>query len=59
MNEDELSKARQKLVEQRLIAFRKPLYQVLALDHRREPVAASGEPCSIGQILRQMMGGGA
>ncbi len=59
MNEDELSKARQKLVEQRLIAFRKPLYQVLALDHRREPVAASGEPCSMGQILRQMMGGGA
>jgi hypothetical protein len=54
-----LSQAREALVEQRLIAFRKPLYQVLALDYRREPVAAAGEPCSMGQILRQMMGGGA
>ena len=59
MNEDMLGKAREALVEQRLIAFRKPLYQVLALDHRREPVAAAGEPRSMGQILRQMMGGGA
>jgi hypothetical protein len=59
MNEDMLSKAREALIEQRLIAFRRPLYQVLALDHRREPVATTGEPCSMGQILRQMMGGGA
>jgi hypothetical protein len=58
INEDMLGKARQALVEQRLIAFRKPLYQVLALDHRREPVTRSGEPCSMGQILKQMMGGG-
>jgi len=59
MNEDMLGKAREALVEQRLIAFRKPLYQVLALDHRREPVVVTGEPCSMSQILRQMMGGGA
>lgn len=59
LNEDMLGKARERLVEQRLIAFRKPLYQVLALDHRRESVAVTGEPCSMGQILRQMMGGGA
>jgi hypothetical protein len=59
INEDALGKARQALVEQRLIAFKKPLYQVLALDHRREPVVTSGEPCSMGQILKQMMGGGA
>ena len=59
MNEEMLGKAREVLVEQRLIAFRKPLYQVLALDDRREPVVATGDPCSMGQILRQMMGGGA
>lgn len=59
LNEDMLGKAREALVEQRLIAFRKPLYQVLALDRRREPFATTGEPCSMGQILRQMMGGGA
>lgn len=59
MNEEMLGKAREVLVEQRLIAFRKPLYQVLALDDRREPVVAIGDPCSMGQILRQMMGGGA
>ncbi len=59
MNEGALDKAREALVEQRLIAFRKPLYQVLALDHRREPVVVTGEPCSMSQILRQMMGGGA
>ena len=59
MNEGALDKAREALVEQRLIAFRKPLYQVLALDHRREPVVVTGEPCSMRQILRQMMGGGA
>jgi hypothetical protein len=59
MNEGALDKAREALVEQRLIAFRKPLYQVLALDHRREPVVVTGEPCAMSQILRQMMGGGA
>lgn len=57
--EGALAAAREALVAQRLIAFRKPLYQVLALDQRREPVSASGEPCSLGQILKQMTGGGA
>lgn len=51
--------ARGALAQQGLIAFSKPLYQVLALDHRRETAATGGEPCSIGQILRQVMGGGA
>ncbi|MBV5328468.1 MAG: hypothetical protein JZU65_12685 [Chlorobium sp.] len=51
--------ARGALAQQGLIAFSKPLYQVLALDHRREMAATTGEPCSIGQILRQVMGGGA
>lgn len=59
MNEDMLDAARKSLVQQRLIAFRKPLYQVLALDHRREPAGSTEESSSMGQILRQMMGGGA
>lgn len=58
MNEDMLVAARETLMQQRLIAFRKPLYQVLSLDHRREPVVTTEEPCSMGQILRQMMRGG-
>lgn len=59
MNEDMLNAARKSLIQQRLIAFRKPLYQVLALDHRREPAGTAEESSSMGQILRQMMGGGA
>lgn len=59
MNEDMLDAARKSLIQQRLIAFRRPLYQVLALDHRREPAGTAEESYSMGQILRQMMGGGA
>ena len=59
MNECELSSARLCLVEQRLIAWKAPLYQVLALDHRRkEPaVKVDGGPRSMQDILQQMMGG--
>lgn len=59
MQEDVLEAAREALIRHRLIAFNKPLYQVLPLESRREPASASGEPCSMGQILRQIMGGGA
>lgn len=59
MQEDVLVAAREVLIRQQLIAFKKPLYQVLPLEPRREPAISSGEPCSMGQILRQMMGGGA
>lgn len=54
-----LEQARKDLVQLQLIAYQKPLYQVLALDHRREPVTGHGEPMSVGQILKQAMGGGA
>ena len=49
-----LSAGRQQLVQAGLIAYEKPLYQVLSL----EPVAAprSG-PISVGEILRRAMGG--
>jgi hypothetical protein len=51
-----LARARRELIAARLIAYQKPLYQVLALD----PPAldggrpAFGQPLSIGQILRAM-----
>ena len=49
-----LSASRQQLVQAGLIAYEKPLYQVLSL----EPVGAprSG-PISMGELLRQALGG--
>jgi len=51
-----LSASRQQLVQAGLIAYEKPLYQVLSL----EPVGAvrSG-PVSVGEILRKALGGAA
>ena len=46
-----LARARQELIRARLIAYEKPLYQVLSLD---QPVPRSGPAQSLGQILRQM-----
>ena len=46
-----LPRARQQLVAARLIAYQKPLYQVLALDL---PRAGGGSPLSLGQVLRGM-----
>jgi len=55
-----LSDARDALVQQRLIAYKKPLYQVLALDHRRvKQNQVATEPCSMQEVLQQVMGGGA
>lgn len=59
MQEEVLVAAREALIRQRLIAFRKPLYQVLPLEPRRESAVTDGDACSVGQLLRQMMGGGA
>jgi hypothetical protein len=49
-----LSASRQQLIQAGLIAFEKPLYQVLSLD----PVGASRSgPVSVGEILRKALGG--
>lgn len=53
-----LIEARNVLVHHQLIAYREPLYQVLALDFRREPLQSGSEGSSIGKILQQMAGGG-
>jgi hypothetical protein len=46
-----LARARQELVRARLIAYQKPLYQVLSLD---KPTPRLGQAQTLGQILRQM-----
>ena len=49
-----LSASRQQLVQAGLIAYEKPLYQILSLD----PVGgARSGPVSVGEILRKALGG--
>jgi len=52
LDESALARARQELVRARLIAYEKPLYQVLSLD---QPVPRSGQVESVGQILRRTL----
>ena len=49
-----LSASRQQLVQAGLIAYGKPLYQVLSLEPAQAP--RSG-PMSVGELLRRAMGG--
>ena len=49
-----LSASRQQLVQAGLIAYAKPLYQVLSLEPA--PAPRSG-PMSVGELLRRAMGG--
>ena len=57
----QLQSARAELQQARLIAYRKPLYQVLDLSPVIVPCAPAahrgGEAASVGDILRQIMGG--
>jgi len=56
LDERSLAGARQELITAGLIAYQRPLYQVLALDAppaRPRPILA--EPMRIGQVLREMM----
>jgi hypothetical protein len=60
----QLAAARQQLMQADLIAYRKPLYQVLALpEPRLEPTAPTepraGQTQSVGDILRRALAGGA
>jgi hypothetical protein len=49
-----LSASRQQLIQAGLLAFEKPLYQVLSLD--RVGASRSG-PVSVGEVLRKALGG--
>lgn len=63
MEESALEQARQNLVRLELIAYRKPLYQALALPAGPRPICtarvATDRPLAIGQIFKQIMGGAA
>ena len=57
-----LSTAREQLIAAGLLAYRRPLYQLLALPRRGEALRPSprcGEVRSVGQLLRQIAGGAA
>jgi hypothetical protein len=53
----QLAQARQQLIAGDLVAYQKPLYQVLALDAPVPipPRCGESQPLSLGQILRQVM----
>ena len=51
-----LAAARRELLAAGLVAYDRPLYQVLALDAptANNPSSSAGEPLSLGQVLRAM-----
>jgi hypothetical protein len=58
-----LSAARQQLIAADLLAYRKPIYQVLALPEAAGGLSASQAPrggpaCSAGEVLRRVLAGG-
>lgn len=59
MDSADLAEAREALIRQQLIVYQRPLYQVLALDQRREQNPVAAEPRSMKEVLQHIMGGGA
>ena len=57
----QLARARQQLIAGDLLAYQKPLYQVLALPPALAPTPSSraGQTLSVGEILRRAVAGGA
>ncbi len=57
---ERLAQARQQLIAGDLLAYEKPLYQVLSLPVTLTPAltARCGEPLSVGEILRRAVQGG-
>ena len=62
LSDEQFASARQQLIDLELIAYRSPLYQVLALPGTvaaaprpapRAPGAAGGEPVSLATLLQQ------
>jgi len=56
MDQKTLQAARDDLVHIGLIAFKKPLYQVLALDGM-PPLSATAQPARLGELFKQALGG--
>jgi hypothetical protein len=65
MEHGRLVQARQQLCQAGLLAFDKPLYQILSLELTldahgvAEPLVRSGQPSALADVLRRMMGGAA
>ena len=65
MEHGRLLNARHQLCQAGLVAFDKPLYQILSLELPldasgvAEPVVRSGQPAALADILRRMVGGAA
>ena len=58
MDQSTFESARDNLLREELIAFKKPLYQVLSLDMGKAPCRPSTEtPLSLGEIFKKAMGG--
>jgi hypothetical protein len=57
MNEGSLDSARHELRQSGLIAYRRPIYQVLPLGEAPAAKRAPGPPTAIGEILRKLAGG--
>lgn len=57
MDNDTLLQARQNLLRLGLIAYKKPLYQVLALDMPVQSASLPDGPLSMGEILQRIAGG--
>ena len=55
LDESALARARQELIAVRLIAYQRPLYQVLSLEPSRPPRPQLDQPQSIGQILKDIL----
>ena len=55
MDELQICANRQQLIQAGLLAYEKPLYQVLSLDSLQQ--SRSGELSSVGEILRRALGG--
>ena len=57
MNPAAVSQARSELVRVGLVAYRKPLYQVLSLEPAKPVRTQLEDPLAVGKILKQLAGG--
>ena len=57
MNEASLGSARSELRQAGLVAYKRPIYQVLPLGEAPAAKRAAGEPMAIGEIFERLAGG--
>jgi hypothetical protein len=57
MNEASLDSARSELRQTGLVAYKRPIYQVLPLGETIAAKKAAGEPTAIGEIFKSLAGG--